>query len=121
MTTSITPLIFMAIKKDKWAGRLTANGWTVIIVDQIKDSRGKVKERKVVRSSTTVPQFLKCVIHFTVILSVRFLSININLLLTFSKVYGCHNLSVTRRRPHSTAARHRALPPHPPHPALLVV
>jgi DNA mismatch repair protein MutS len=33
----------------KWAGRLTANGWTVIIVDQIKDARGKVKERKVSR------------------------------------------------------------------------
>ena len=33
----------------KWAGRLTANGWTVIIVDQIKDAKGKVKERKVSR------------------------------------------------------------------------
>lgn len=33
----------------KWAGRLTAIGWTVVIVDQIKDSRGKVKERKVSR------------------------------------------------------------------------
>ena len=33
----------------KWAGRLTSTGWTVVIVDQIKDSRGKVKERKVSR------------------------------------------------------------------------
>lgn len=33
----------------KWAGRLTSTGWTVIIVDQIKDARGKVKERKVSR------------------------------------------------------------------------
>ena len=33
----------------KWAGRLTAAGWTVVIVDQIKDARGKVKERKVAR------------------------------------------------------------------------
>jgi DNA mismatch repair protein MutS len=33
----------------KWAGRLTSAGWTVIIVDQIKDMRGKVKERKVSR------------------------------------------------------------------------
>jgi len=33
----------------KWAGRLTANGWTVVIVDQIKDMKGKVKERKVSR------------------------------------------------------------------------
>ncbi len=33
----------------KWAGRLTAAGWTVVIVDQIKDARGKVKERKVSR------------------------------------------------------------------------
>lgn len=33
----------------KWAGRLTSIGWTVVIVDQIKDSRGKVKERKVSR------------------------------------------------------------------------
>jgi DNA mismatch repair protein MutS len=33
----------------KWAGRLTAAGWTVVIVDQIKDMRGKVKERKVSR------------------------------------------------------------------------
>lgn len=31
----------------KWAGRLTSTGWTVVIVDQIKDSKGKVKERKV--------------------------------------------------------------------------
>ena len=33
----------------KWAGRLTSTGWTVVIVDQIKDGRGKVKERKVSR------------------------------------------------------------------------
>lgn len=33
----------------KWAGRLTSTGWTVVIVDQIKDVRGKVKERKVSR------------------------------------------------------------------------
>ena len=33
----------------KWAGRLTTTGWTVVIVDQIKDLRGKVKERKVSR------------------------------------------------------------------------
>lgn len=33
----------------KWAGKLTSIGWTVVIVDQIKDMRGKVKERKVSR------------------------------------------------------------------------
>jgi len=33
----------------KWAGRLTSAGWTVAIVDQVKDIRGKVKERKVSR------------------------------------------------------------------------
>lgn len=33
----------------KWAGRLTSAGWTVVIVDQVKDTRGKVKERKVSR------------------------------------------------------------------------
>jgi DNA mismatch repair protein MutS len=33
----------------KWAGRLTSIGWTVVVVDQIKDSRGKVKERIVSR------------------------------------------------------------------------
>jgi DNA mismatch repair protein MutS len=33
----------------KWAGRLTSAGWTVVIVDQVKDMRGKVKERKVSR------------------------------------------------------------------------
>ena len=33
----------------KWAGRLTSIGWTVVIVDQIKDMKGKVKERKVSR------------------------------------------------------------------------
>jgi DNA mismatch repair protein MutS len=33
----------------KWAGRLTSAGWTVVIVDQMKDMRGKVKERKVAR------------------------------------------------------------------------
>lgn len=31
----------------KWAGRLTSAGWTVVIVDQMKDAKGKVKERKV--------------------------------------------------------------------------
>ena len=33
----------------KWASRLTSAGWTVVVVDQIKDHRGKVKERKVSR------------------------------------------------------------------------
>ena len=33
----------------KWAGRLTSIGWTVVIVDQVKDSKGKVKERTVSR------------------------------------------------------------------------
>ncbi len=33
----------------KWAGRLTSAGWTVVIIDQIKDIRGKVKDRKVSR------------------------------------------------------------------------
>jgi DNA mismatch repair protein MutS len=33
----------------KWAGRLTENGWTVIVVDQVKDSKGKVSERVVSR------------------------------------------------------------------------
>jgi DNA mismatch repair protein MutS len=33
----------------KWAGRLTSAGWTVVVVDQIKDMKGKVKERKVSR------------------------------------------------------------------------
>ena len=33
----------------KWAGRLTSIGWTVVIVNQVKDHRGKVKERKVER------------------------------------------------------------------------
>jgi DNA mismatch repair protein MutS len=33
----------------KWAGRLTANGWTVVIVDQCKNERGKVTARKVAR------------------------------------------------------------------------
>jgi DNA mismatch repair protein MutS len=33
----------------KWAGRLTSAGWTVVTVDQTKDVRGKVKERKVSR------------------------------------------------------------------------
>ena len=33
----------------KWAGRLTSTGWTVIVVDQVKDTKGKVKERKVSR------------------------------------------------------------------------
>ena len=32
----------------KWAGRLTATGWTVVVVDQVKE-RGKVKERVVSR------------------------------------------------------------------------
>lgn len=33
----------------KWASRLTSAGWTVVVIDQIKDMRGKVKERKVSR------------------------------------------------------------------------
>lgn len=36
----------------KWASRLTSAGWTVVVVDQIKDQRGKVKERKVSRILT---------------------------------------------------------------------
>jgi DNA mismatch repair protein MutS len=33
----------------KWAGRLTDAGWTVIVVDQVKDWKGKVAERNVSR------------------------------------------------------------------------
>ena len=33
----------------KWAGRLTNLGWTVVVVDQSKDHRGKVKDRSVSR------------------------------------------------------------------------
>jgi DNA mismatch repair protein MutS len=33
----------------KWAGRLTSAGWTVVVINQVKDARGKVKERKVER------------------------------------------------------------------------
>ena len=33
----------------KWAGRLTSIGWTVVVMDQVKDARGKVKERTVKR------------------------------------------------------------------------
>ncbi len=54
----------------KWAARLTSAGWTVVVVDQIKDHRGKVKERKVSRIlspashveaalSTEIPYFLQ--------------------------------------------------------------
>jgi DNA mismatch repair protein MutS len=33
----------------KWAGRLTAAGWTVVVVDQVKDSAGRVQRREVAR------------------------------------------------------------------------
>jgi len=33
----------------KWAGRLTSCGWTVVVVDQKKDTKGKVSERNVAR------------------------------------------------------------------------
>jgi DNA mismatch repair protein MutS len=33
----------------KHAGRLTASGWTVVVIDQLKDAKGKVLERKVSR------------------------------------------------------------------------
>jgi len=33
----------------KHAGRLTANGWTVVVVDQVKDAKGKVLKRQVGR------------------------------------------------------------------------
>ncbi len=36
----------------KWAGKLTAAGWTVIVVNQYKDRNGKVSERKVARILT---------------------------------------------------------------------
>ncbi len=36
----------------KWAGKLTAAGWTVIVVNQYKDKQGKVTERKVARILT---------------------------------------------------------------------
>jgi DNA mismatch repair protein MutS len=33
----------------KWAGKLTAAGWTVVVVDQVKDKHDKVVERRVAR------------------------------------------------------------------------
>ncbi len=36
----------------KWAGKLTAAGWTVIVINQYKDKQGKVMERKVARILT---------------------------------------------------------------------
>lgn len=33
----------------KWAGRLTDNGWTVVVIDQVKDRAGKVIRREVAR------------------------------------------------------------------------
>ena len=33
----------------KWAGRLTDAGWNVVQIDQVKDTSGKVKERRVAR------------------------------------------------------------------------
>jgi DNA mismatch repair protein MutS len=33
----------------KWAGRLTDNGWTVVVIDQVKDRTGKVVRREVAR------------------------------------------------------------------------
>ena len=30
----------------KWAGRLTSLGWTVVVVDQVKDTQGRVTQRK---------------------------------------------------------------------------
>lgn len=33
----------------KWAGRLTDNGWTVVVVDQVKDRAGNVTRREVTR------------------------------------------------------------------------
>jgi DNA mismatch repair protein MutS len=33
----------------KWAGRLTAAGWTVIVVDQVRDNKGSIESRKVAR------------------------------------------------------------------------
>ena len=33
----------------KWAGRLTSVGWNVIVIDQVKDVKGKVVSRKVAR------------------------------------------------------------------------
>lgn len=33
----------------KWAGKLTGAGWTVVIVDQVKDREGRVTQRKVSR------------------------------------------------------------------------
>jgi DNA mismatch repair protein MutS len=58
----------------KWAGRLTSAGWTVVIVDQHKDMKGKVKERKVSRilspsthienvASTETPYILTLYFH----------------------------------------------------------
>ena len=58
----------------KWAGRLTSAGWTVVVVDQEKDVRGKVKARKVSRilspsthvehmSSTDTPYIVTLYFH----------------------------------------------------------
>ena len=58
----------------KWAGRLTSAGWTVVVVDQEKDFRGKVKARTVARilspsthlehmSSTDIPYIVTLYFH----------------------------------------------------------
>ena len=34
---------------DKWAGKLTRLGWTVVVVDEIKNGAGKVSSREVTK------------------------------------------------------------------------
>lgn len=34
---------------DKWAGRLTSQGWSVVVIDELKNGAGKVSKREVTR------------------------------------------------------------------------
>jgi DNA mismatch repair protein MutS len=34
---------------DKWGSKLTSNGWTVVVIDEVKNASGKITERKVSR------------------------------------------------------------------------
>ena len=55
----------------KWAGRLTQEGWTVVLVDQVKNIQGKVVKREIERiltPGTHVEAALACDIYISFVL-----------------------------------------------------
>ena len=64
----------------KWAGRLTSVGWNVIVIDQVKDVKGKVISRKVARilsPSTHIENIPSAITPYVVSIHFNVIGINV--------------------------------------------